>query len=385
MATSSSEPLHYQYEYIDYIPKKCFCKQCKRVAREASTTICCGKTFCKECIEAVIQKKGPCPSCQDKQLNSNPSKLLQDHISKLRVRCLKGRPIDEVPQYSYGEYVLKCIFSVSKLSKGGCEWTGQLQHLNTHTDPTTGTCDHVDVDCPKGCKQKVQKHNMGTHLIKECPNRKLEEQGIILEQKLREQQEVFDQKLLEQQQSFEQKLLDQQTEHKAMFEENVLSNFNGLRLATGVPPYKITIPFNGKKCSSPILYAHPRPISYTLCLSKKVLGNDCCAYLSITGTFGKVNNGKVYKEFSCLTITIKLLNQHRDRDHIEKVVRIVHPHYEQLLSSRLDHSQSDDSLILPIENLAWNTDKQTQYLKDDCLKLRVLRNEWWRRQQSSHT
>ena len=53
----------------------------------------------------------------------------------------------------------------------GCEWTGQLQQLDAHLDVTTGDCQHVDVDCPKKCVQKVQKRNVDTHLANECPNR----------------------------------------------------------------------------------------------------------------------------------------------------------------------------------------------------------------------
>ncbi len=36
----------------------------------------------------------------------------------------------------------------------------QLQHLGAHLDLSTGDCVYVDVDCPKGCEQKVQKRNV---------------------------------------------------------------------------------------------------------------------------------------------------------------------------------------------------------------------------------
>ena len=53
----------------------------------------------------------------------------------------------------------------------GCEWTGQLQHLDAHLDLTTGDCVYVNVDCPSECDQKVQKRNVDTHLANHCPNR----------------------------------------------------------------------------------------------------------------------------------------------------------------------------------------------------------------------
>ena len=135
----------YECEFVDQVPEDYFCKQCKHVAREPQIATCCTEVFCKACIETVIEDKKPCPSCQEIDIKNFPHKKCQPKILTLKAYCL--------------------------LKGCGCEWTGQLQHLDAHLDLTTGDCDYVDVDCPSKCNQKVQKRNVNTHLANHCPNR----------------------------------------------------------------------------------------------------------------------------------------------------------------------------------------------------------------------
>ena len=139
-------PVGYECEFVDEVPEDYFCKQCSHVAREPTIASCCTEVFCKACIEAVIEDKKPCPNCESSDIDRLGShKKYQTKIPTFTVHCsLKNR---------------------------GCEWTGQLQHLDAHLDLTTGDCVYVDVDCPSKCNQKVQKHNVDTHLANHCPNR----------------------------------------------------------------------------------------------------------------------------------------------------------------------------------------------------------------------
>ena len=144
MATLS-KTVGYENEFVDQVPEDYFCKLCKHVAREPNVISCCGECFCKACVDAIIQDKKPCPSCDKTDFTSFLQPKYQRKILALEVRCtMKDR---------------------------GCEWTGQLQHLDAHLDVTTGDCQYVDVECPKKCVQKVQKRNVDTHLANECPNR----------------------------------------------------------------------------------------------------------------------------------------------------------------------------------------------------------------------
>ena len=141
MATLSNT-VGYEYEFVDQVPEDYFCKLCKHVAREPNITTCCGEILCKACIDVIIQDKKPCPSCE-----SNDIKALGLHVKYQRkILALEAR----------------CT-----VKDRGCEWTGQLQHLDAHLDVNTVHCQYVDVECPKKCVQKVQKRN----LANECPNR----------------------------------------------------------------------------------------------------------------------------------------------------------------------------------------------------------------------
>ena len=139
-------PVGYECEFVDQVPEDYFCKQCSHVAREATIASCCTEVFCKTCIEAVVEDKKPCPSCERSDIDRLGShKKYQAKIPTFAIHC--------------------------SLKDCGCEWTGQLQHLDAHLDLTTGDCVYVDVDCPSKCNQKVQKHHVDTHLANHCPNR----------------------------------------------------------------------------------------------------------------------------------------------------------------------------------------------------------------------
>ena len=140
-----SKPVGFECKFVDQVPGDYFCKQCKHVAREPTIASCCTEVFCKACIETAIEDNKPCPSCQETDISFILHKKYQPKILALKIYCsLKDR---------------------------GCEWTGQLQHLDAHLDLTTGDCVYVDVDCPSKCNQKVQKCNVDAHLANHCPNR----------------------------------------------------------------------------------------------------------------------------------------------------------------------------------------------------------------------
>ena len=67
------------------------------------------------------------------------------------------------------------------------------------------------------------------------------------------------------------------------------------------------------------------------------------------------------------TITLQLLNQHRDQDHY--TIDIQYEKETRESTSILSY----DWTFISHADLKWNRDKQTQYLKDDCLKFRITK------------
>ncbi len=146
MAASGSTVGGYEYElFTSPVPDDFKCGLCKKVARDANLTTCCGEQFCKACIEQALKDDIPCPSCKEPNVAFVINKRDQKRILALEVRCaMKGR---------------------------GCEWNGVLEHLSAHLDVNSDDCQYVDTKCPNKCDHPVQKRNLPTHLAKECPKR----------------------------------------------------------------------------------------------------------------------------------------------------------------------------------------------------------------------
>ena len=463
MATPS-KPVGFECDFVDEVPEDYFCKQCSHVAREPTIASCCTEVFCKACIEAVIEDKKPCPSCQETDISFIPHKKYQPKILALKVHC--------------------------SLKDQGCEWTGQLQHLDAHLDLTTGDCVYVDVDCPKECNQKVQKLNVDTHLANHCPNRDYTcphcsfkatfrevsehfkvcpyyplvcpnrcgasfERDVLedhmkmcglqkvqcefsyagceaeflrdhqkehmeqntqkhvalvaaatlrssrtFEQKLQKQQREFDLKfeekdkqmktMLEEQKVFKKKLEEQQKDfHKQqrMLEEKLeekdhqikilKEQQNRLHIKVGIPPYYITFSnFQDMKAkvfsiTSPSVYTHSTGYKFELSLQPS---GPLLTYVDGHGTHVAVyvyslegDHDDKLKLPARFTITLELLNQHRDQDHHRRDIEceVTRESIGNIISIGMDYK------LISHDDLKWNAHKQTQYLKSDCLRFRI--------------
>ena len=97
----------------------------------------CGHLFCGECVKDIEQ----CP------IDREDFTTTQDHFNKRRLRSFK----------------VKC-----PNSKRGCKWQGNLGDAEGHTE---GTCISQEVECTKGCGDKMQRQNVPDHLHKNCPLR----------------------------------------------------------------------------------------------------------------------------------------------------------------------------------------------------------------------
>ena len=470
---ASNKPVGYECDFVDQFPEDYFCKQCKHVAREPQIASCCIEVFCKACIEAVIEDKEPCPSCSEDDISYIFHKKYQPKILALKVHC--------------------------SLKDCGCEWTGQLQHLDAHLDLTTGDCVYVDVDCPSKCNQKVQKRNVNTHLVNHCPNRdytcphcsfkatfrevsehfevcryyplvcpnrcgasferdvfedhmkmcglqkvqcefsyagcvaefirdhqkehmeqniqkhlalvaaatlrisqeqqqsdaqirnlqeKLQEQQQMFEKiieerneqtrkALEEQRKVIERKLEEQRGEFhkQHKLLEEKLEEKDQQIKTLKEEKNRLHIQVGIPPYCITLSnFQDMKAKygsirSPPVYTHNSGYKFELLIQPNgMLGNDGYkTHVAVSVYQLKGDHDDKLKFPARFTITLELLNQHRDQDHYRRDIHCKVP----IRGLRNVFGIGNIFSFIPHADLEWNPRKQTQYLKNDCLKFRI--------------
>ncbi len=62
------------------------CPVCLQIIREPHQVTCCGKKFCKACIEHIRAIQKPCPTCNE-EFSSFADKGLKQSLYSLKVRC----------------------------------------------------------------------------------------------------------------------------------------------------------------------------------------------------------------------------------------------------------------------------------------------------------
>jgi len=89
----------YEHKFVD-IPDDLICVVCQFVAREPHQVDCCGKIFCKLCIETANERFGKCPNCRG-TANSFVDRRSARQIKALKISC--------------------------KNEEKGCSWVGRLE------------------------------------------------------------------------------------------------------------------------------------------------------------------------------------------------------------------------------------------------------------------
>ena len=82
---------------------------------------CCGKSFCRKCIERVTEgDHGPCPCCKEDNFSDFPNKGLQQPLYGFKVYCTN--------------------------KERGCHWKDELGQLDNHLNMNPSNIDQL-----KGC------------------------------------------------------------------------------------------------------------------------------------------------------------------------------------------------------------------------------------------
>ena len=139
---------HFKEEPAKYL--QCFCPICLLVLREPHQVTCCGKNFCRVCIQEIRAKKQPCPTCKKGSFKFFESKELKEPLYSFQVFCSH--------------------------KKDGCDWQGELgkleEHLNVNPDPKQrlAGCGHTEIECSY-CRKKYQRRAIKTHQASQCTKR----------------------------------------------------------------------------------------------------------------------------------------------------------------------------------------------------------------------
>ena len=119
------------------------CLICTNVCRESHQVTCCGRVFCKSCIEQVKTRSGSCPNCRHISVDTFSDQRSDRQIKHLRISCCN--------------------------EEDGCSWSGTLADYNIHKN----SCEYIKVDCPNSCEEKIQRINIDDHVSDSCPRRKV--------------------------------------------------------------------------------------------------------------------------------------------------------------------------------------------------------------------
>ena len=157
MATKHGD---YQYDFIDLLPEECPCPVCLEVQLVPYQVSCCGKIFCKSCLDQLVWKRQNCPNCRKYFSRNDCFRDLNTErkINQLRVHC---------------EY-----------NKKGCEWVGRLKDMK---ELHFAECPYFLVPCTnvtnvkdkkkrpvKRCGVLVQRQELNKHMTELCEWKQVE-------------------------------------------------------------------------------------------------------------------------------------------------------------------------------------------------------------------
>ena len=144
MASNIIESGGYDYEFVDTnLPDEFQCPICTLVPRDVHQVSCCGKMFCKSCLDELKRTSTnyTCPNCREDLTNNHFFKDVNTNrkIRNLLIHCTNK----------------KCI------------WKGSLQDIEKHLS----TCAFQIVECSNKCGTQLKQSNLENHLVYKCPKR----------------------------------------------------------------------------------------------------------------------------------------------------------------------------------------------------------------------
>jgi TNF receptor-associated factor 4 len=264
----------YDCQFIETPPEylQTHCPICLLVLREPFQVTCCGKSFCRECIQHIKSVNSKCcPTCKTEGFDSFQNKGLQQPL--------------------YGFKVLCCN------KEKGCDWQGELVQLQRHLDSgpdrvsSVPLCAYAEAticgdceECPNYCGKIVEKKNMQDHVARLCPLTYLpcehDQAGcnaVVHRKDMAAHMESYAGKHLsllgEQRQNLLQRIKDQDNYHKEQmreqrdFQRKEFSDF--LNYLTRVPPieFNYEVKERGRAWMSDYFYSHIGGYSLRLSIS----------------------------------------------------------------------------------------------------------------------
>ena len=133
--------------YLNEPDKDLLCSACTDPLTEPYLTDC-GHHICHTCRGRLLACGKPeCPKCceQDVLTDARLNKHLQRQVNSLKVRC--------------------------QHHEVGCQWVGELRYLQEHLDPVMRKCGFILLACPLDCGERIRSCAMKDHILSDCSKR----------------------------------------------------------------------------------------------------------------------------------------------------------------------------------------------------------------------
>ena len=272
----------------------------------------CGYSNLDECAFAMV----PCPNhCKD------------GDTDVLVVRYKLETHLKECPNRKY-----QCPH---------CDKEGMFQEINTtHLE----TCPEIEVPCPNDCGSTIKRCKVENHCTK-CPNEELTckyaEIGCPAKRPRRD---------------MEQHEIEERETHLNYAMDAIIK----LKKPTA-HVFKMNDFDHYKRCDgtwrSPPFYSHPGGYKMYTHVDANRIREGKGTHISVrVYIMDGENDDHLIWPFRG-EVTVELLNQLADKNH------------HTVIMSSMSHCSED--ILISHSNLGYNTEKNTQYLKDDCLYFRV--------------
>ena len=412
------------------------CPVCLQILKEPCLISCCGHKFCRECIERIMKTKKPCALCNEPDFTFLRERGLERSLKDLEVWCSyrkegcewKGK-LEKLEQHlnrdpSPENQLNGCQFVAVDCTHKCGEWF-QRRHITTHETQQCKkrpySCDHCrdyhstfenvieihypqcgkyPVACPNDCDvYMIERQNLQGHLKEQCPLALVDcpfhfagceirlpredmpehmEQSVIhltllataTQNLLAENQQLLkeNQELRHKQQITENEVGALKEEvQKQKLEVQHLVNHPGFPVDCYVKQPKEVVYL-------PAFYTHPH--GYRMCISVHPNGGKG-THISIYAHIMRGPFDRYLKWPFRGEIAIQLVNQAGNHDHIQKIF----PYTDETTDAIAGRVATSNERargrgyqqFLAHDELQYNAERKTQYLKDDTLHIRVMK------------
>ena len=320
--TQTSTQGGYNLEFVETLPSHFICLICSFVAKHPYKTRCCGKIYCKSCLEHLRNKSEMCPNCHEISTSISAQKS-HSQILELRVRCTNA--------------------------SRGCTWLGRVRELEGHCyecPKEVVRCEYYEI----GCRTKLLREEQDEHKRENLSSHF----GCALETVLilRKSQSELRKEVQEIRQTY------QPRTPVAVFK---MSNFSQYKAAN--------------KCwYSPSFLSHPGGYKMCLRVDANGIGPFQGTYVSVFVCLMQGENDSSLIWPFRGRVTVQLLNQIRDGDHCRGLVEFESDACDEC-NSRVTCVVSGTGRgwpqFVPQSTLGFNSKTNSQYVKEDSLYFRM--------------